>query len=351
MKRCIVSLVACMFLVTGIWAADGVEGDAGKVVTRYFDALGGLDKLLAVESLTATARMDAFNFQYDLTLHADGRFKMVEDNKTTGFDGKIYWQENYGLVADLDESVVERYEDNTLRGIFTQGLIDPAGKVKSLDFVRQETKHGKSWMILSDLDENEFGKLYFFNGDNGLLEKVVNIIDSEDVGMEKTVEMYGSYTAAGDIKLFMSMEITSISDGRRIIPPLVFTDVKLNSITDPKVFDKPVPTIEKATVTKGMIQGKVLGVSGRGSLIINVTQDVLDTIKIQSGMEFDAEIKGKTFRFKHLDSINDAASLGSGDLISLFNDTPALWLVKAYVGLTGEGEFAVGDTVTIKKAE
>lgn len=347
----IISLVSCLILVSGVWAADSVEHDAGKVIARYFDALGGMDKILAVNTVTATARMDAFDFQYDLFLLADGRFKTVEDKRSTGFDGKMYWQDNYGMVEPLDEAAIERYKDSTLRGIFFQDLIDPAGTVKSLKFLKEETKHGKSWMILSDLDENGFGKLYFFNSENGLLEKIVNIVDSEDVGMEKTVEMYSNYTQIGNVKLFMNMEITSIADGRRIIPPLEFKDIKINEITDLKIFDKPVSTVEKASVTDGVASCKIIGVSGRGSLIVNVTKDVLDAITVKNGEAFDAVIKEKTFRITYYDDIADAASLESGDQLALFNDTPTLWLVKAYVGFTSEGEFVTGDTVTIKKAE
>ena len=57
------------------------------------------------------------------------------------------------------------------------------------------------------------------------------------------------------------------------------------------------------------------------------------------------EVNGKKNNFPYVVDINTASSLKSGDLLVTFNDTPALWIVKAYVGMRNQIEAKEGDAV------
>jgi hypothetical protein len=61
-----------------------------------------------------------------------------------------------------------------------------------------------------------------------------------------------------------------------------------------------------------------------------------------------ATVRGRTQQLLYQARIEDFGSVGSGDYLATFNNTPLLWLVKAYVGyVSDDSTYAVGDEVQL----
>jgi hypothetical protein len=343
-----VAAVVLVLLMVGLPGAAlaGAEDPVEQVLTRYFAACGGLERLKAVTGLTLRAQAEAFEYAYTVTVCADGRMRLEDPSGLTICDGHDYWRTFYGLAVPATPEEVTRAKQITLADFLFHGLFGPDGQPVSLTYKGKETKHGQTYEILSNVQDGRERKFYF-NAMSGLLDKIVELVPDQELRELVNVYQFGNYLEVGGIKLPGRAEALSVTTGDQLLPGVRYSDLALNTCGDAAQFAKPQSQIPPVIVDGGVLTAQVIGVSGRGSLVTNVTVPDLQKLALADGVTVVATLKDKTFRLRYVADIQAATDVASGDYLATFNGTPALWLVKAFVGLTSEVQAAVGDPVKI----
>lgn len=331
-----------------ILAAD--EDPAARVLSRYLEASGGLDEINNLPGLSASIQLTAYNYQYALHLNSDGRFRVDAPNRVTVFDNEKYWQTSYGLVAELPEDQLDDYRQNTIRGIFFHDLIDADGNPVAVEYGGTSTQRGQDYELLKTSAPDGAKRTYYFNTETGLLDKIIELEPDEEYRERKNILRFADYTKVGDLTLFMKSEGVCVTTGDFFDPSSQYSDVDVSGTFEEGTFSIPEPEVSPATFVDGAIKGEVIGMSQVGSLITNITARELEYLSVAEGDTLVANVKGHESRFYFIENISDAPDLGPGDYLAIYNNGPALWLVKAYLGMTSDHEYAIGDAVELTKA-
>ncbi len=191
---------------------------AEKVVNKYFDAIGGKDKVMAVKSIVITSGAKVQGI--DITLVN----KAVSPNKSsmtvTGmgqvfqkvvFDGTKGYQEAQGKRKDLSDKEIEEAKKNVVP--FTD-LLYKDGKV-----VRIEPLDGKNAYVIKSGDTEAF-----YDIKSGLKVKEVKTVTGPDGKEIKVPTIFSNYKVVNGIKFPHSI-------GQKMGPmDLKFnvTDIKIN---------------------------------------------------------------------------------------------------------------------------
>jgi hypothetical protein len=326
------------------------EADPGAdVLSRYYEASGGLEQLNGVQGLSVTAQLEAYEYQFTVHLHADGRFRIDRPDRVTVFDGNRYWETAYGLVGELPEDQREDYRRYSLRETFFHGLIGEDGKPPSVEYDGKETKHGVTYELLTSKTGEGEERTYYLNAETGLVDKMVEIVPDEDYRELKNIHRYSNYAQFGDINIFTRSEAVCVTNGEDILPASNFTDIEVKEAFEEGFFAKPESEVSAATFADGALIGEVIGLSGRGSLITNISRADFAQLGVEDGGTIVAVVKGLETSHLFYANLGDAPEIGYGDYCAAFAGGPALWLVKAYVGMTSDHDFVIGDDVRVTK--
>ena len=346
-------VISMSIVIAGLPAipARGQEDDAARVLSRFFDEVGGMEELAAIEKLSVKVRLDAYDYEYTTSLGKDGCFRIEADNITTTFDGSKYWRSFHGLTDPLTPEEAEEYRNYSLDETVLLGLLGQDGRPTPLDYAGKEEKHGTSYEVLATSLEDGREKTYYFNTDTGMLDKMVELADDPELRRVKNIYYFSEYTDVGEVKLVSRTEAVCITSGQNIQPLSNLTDFKVNQPPDDGLFTKPPRTAPQAVFQAGTLTGKIIGFSGRGSAIANITKSDMGKLGVEDGAMLTVRINDHETTHRYIEDIRSAQNLGPGDFVAAFNNTPALWLVKAYVGMTGETTMAEGDPITIRREE
>lgn len=343
-----IAVFLCVLLAIGIPSMSAAidEERAGEILDRYLEASGGLDQLQEASGLSAKLQVEAYEMEYDLHLHSDGRFRIEGPDRITVFDGETYWQSFHGLVDKLPEDQLEEYERYSLSKLFFHDLLDENGQPIAMNYVGQETMGGELYELLSA--STPYGtKTCYFNADTGLLEKIVELVPDPVFQERKNIYRFTDYIHVGDLRLYGSSEAVCVTDRSVIDPSSRFTDLRVSESFDENLFVKPASTVPMATIEDGTIIGDVISISERGSLITNITGGLIGQLGAEHRSVLLADLAGFPTKHTYLTHVETEGDIVPGDYIAVFNSSPALWMVKAYKGMTSDRKFEVGDKVRL----
>ena len=85
-------------------------------------------------------------------------------------------------------------------------------------------------------------------------------------------------------------------------------------------------------------------------MITNITSAVFTSLAVKNGEKVKVTIQDKVTIHTYFDDIN-TAPVGRGDYVVVFNETPALWIVKAYIGIKNELTVSEGSPLLISRHE
>ncbi|MFC2172670.1 hypothetical protein ACFLU6_08570 [Acidobacteriota bacterium] len=342
--------VLLMFLWLGLPAAAAAKPspEVKDVLSDFFKATGGLKQMEKIRNLSFRASVEAFGLEYGVTFLDDGRFRIEGANETTIFDGKEYWRSYHELVGKVPEARLAEFEEYSIRGSFFHGLLDDDGKPVPLRYVGEEKKHGQTYRVLASQKSNGKEKTYYFNAKTGLVDKLIELVDDPELRQRKNVYRFSDYQEVGDLKLFTQSVGQCITTGESIQPPFAYSEFKLNSALDEKLFKKPVSTVPPVVFKDNTLTGQVISFSQRGSLITSITEDDMAKLSVKDGDLIEVGVQDQTYKHRFVENMRTAQNIGSGDYIVLFNETPALWIVKAYVGMTSEVTVDKGAAITVR---
>lgn len=341
MKKWTLIIICILVLSQTSLAAD--QKDASSVLNAFFKASGGIENLKKVQAVSFQATMTAYDYGYDVLMAEDGRLLYSDANQTVGADGETMWVNYKGLVGDVPESGRDRYEHLTFSAFFLRGLLDDTGNPIPLEYAGEESQLDLTFDLLKTIPGTEPERTYYFNTGTGFLEKAIETRNTPEGTDNRVITRFLNYKPVGDVKVFTAFESSDLSNGRMLQPRTELTDIKVNPALTPDRFQRPETTVETATVKDGEIRGKILDVSNYGSLITNIPREIMDRADIQADV-YNVQIKAYTEQHRYIDGIEEV-QIDRGDRIALFNNTPALWIVKAYDGMTSDIDAKAGDLV------
>lgn len=321
---------------------------ATEALERFFAASGGLEQMRDLQSISCTATIESFSYVYEMHMLADGRFRVEAPDRTTVHDGREYWQSFYGLVHALTGDERERYEEISLGEVFLHGFLDRRGRVARLEYAGQESKRGQTWDVLTRTEADGDQKTFYLNVETGFLDKMIVVTPDPDLRELKTVYTMADYQDAGGWILPTRFQGQCLTNGEGVQPLTRFTNYRINTDVDPALFIRPASAAPPVTLQGDALHAQVLAISGGGSLITNVTDREVETLGAQAGDVLVAQVRGHEAQLAYMPVLESFAEIESGDYLATFNRTPALWLVKAYVGMTSDDStYAAGDAVRL----
>ena len=323
------------------------DNDAARILTRYFDTIGGTGELDKITNLSVRIDFEAFDYGYTATLGKEGSFRIEAENIVTIFDGSSYWRSFHGLAGRLSSDEIADYANYSLRETIFQGLLGPDGKPVPLEYKGVEKKHRHTYEVLASADVDGRVTTFYFNKETGLLDKKVELVDDAEYKQLKNIYYYRNYSDVGRVKLFTEAEAICLTNGETILPLSRFSDFTINETLADNFFGKPENEAPAATFENGILTGEVIGLSARGSAIANFTETDLRNLDVEDGALLKIKIKDQVSIHAFFENLYSAPGLGPGDYLATFSNTPALWIVKAYVGMTSDQAINEGDPVSI----
>ena len=180
-----------------------------------------------------------------------------------------------------------------------------------------------------------------------MLDKIVETVPDDEFRERKNIYRFYDYAPAGDVNLFHGAEAVCVTTGLDLLPKCRFIDLQTVEAPEESEFSKPVSDLPPAVFSDGVLTGQVIGISGRGSLITNIAQGDVEKLNVKEGETVTAVIKGHETSHRFYRDLSSAGNVASGEYLAIFNSGPALWLVKAYVGMTSDQPFEIGDDVRL----
>ena len=326
-------LVMLAVLASPIVTMASEQGQAENVLDRYLHAIGGLEVIRQVESISATARIDAFDYEYLMHLLDDGRFCIEAPDRTTVYDGENYWQTFHGVVQTLEGDALDGYRDMSLTRVFFHNFLDAEGQVAKLVYEGQKVQRGQTYDLLTNDAADGKHREHFVNVETGLVDKMIELVPDPDLRELKNVYTYSNYQDVGQLKLPTLFQAKCLTNGEDVQPLTQLSDFKVNADPDPSLFKKPERSAPVVGREDDWLLGQVMALSRGRSLITNITAEDLAPLNATDGDTLIAKVQGRETRLQYLEAIDDFGNISSGDYLATFNQTPALWLVKAYVGM------------------
>ncbi|MFC1572344.1 hypothetical protein ACFL6M_01980 [Candidatus Eisenbacteria bacterium] len=329
-------------------SASGKD-QAERVLDRYFEAAGGLDRLKGLESVSIDAQIPSFNnYEYTMHLLSDGRFRVEAPDRTTVYNGRQYWQSFHGVVAELTGDDIDQYRDLDLRQTLLHGFITADGKRAELKYAGQKNVRGQVCELLTGTAPDGDKRTYYVNANTGLVDKIEELTPDEEMRELKNIYTFKEYQAFDGIVLATLVQGQCLTNGEQIQPLTTLAEIRLNESVDPGLFAKPESAVPPVTMAGGALNGEVVGISGGGSLITNITMDDLQKLGPEDGDTVVSEVKGHTNQLLYMNNLESFGAIGRGDYLAIFNGTPSLWLVKAYLGMVSDDStYAIGDKVRL----
>jgi hypothetical protein len=164
----------------------------------------------------------------------------------------------------------------------------------------------------------------------------------------KTVYTLAEYREIDGRVLPTRFQAQCLTNGEEVQPLTHFSDYQINAGPDLALFSEPASAVSPATLRGDALHGQVLAISGGGSLITSITEPGMEELGAEEGDLLVARAREHEVRLAYMPVLRSFGDIESGDYLATFNRTPALWLVKAYVGMTSDDStYAAGDAVRL----
>jgi hypothetical protein len=230
MKKIILTLAA---IVT---TAFSYAQTADEVIDKYYQAMGGKDKWLNLNSMTQTAELNIQGSTVNLKMFAENnkKFKteisfqgMLGYDLVTSTEGWMYMPFQGQMKAEpmTKEQVEKRASQLDIQG----DLLDYKKKGSTVEYLGKEDLDGTDCFKIKLTLKNGNIYNYYFDASNYYLIKQISKIQMDGKEMEDATE-FSNYQKTPEGLLFPM----GISGGNG---PLKITKIEVNPKIDPKVFE------------------------------------------------------------------------------------------------------------------
>lgn len=352
MKRVIVLGFIAVFWVTGP-TLFGVKADteAQQVLDRFLLRVGGIQQIRAIQNMKYRVDIEMFDSNSTVWLGRDGRLRLEEANGTTVFDGAKYWRSYYGFVSELPAEAVSDVRGLTLQSRLLSSLVDASFAPVPLTYEGRRDQHGRTYDLLRSVVTGEPDRTFYFDHETGLLDKVIELVPDEEFRQRKNIYRFADYQTVSGITSFTQWQGLCVTTGEMMPAPMRFSEVAYNLELPEDTFTRPQQSEDPGVVKDGILTGKILAFSPRGSMITNITRENLEALAIEPGDSVVVECNGKQFDFRYFPELDAGMSIVPGDLLLTFNRSPVIWVVKAFESMRDEVVAEAGGSIALHRVQ
>jgi outer membrane lipoprotein-sorting protein len=224
---------------------------ADEIVSKYFENIGGLDKINAIVSVQMKAKVDygGMSIPIDMVNLKDGKMMMKinfqgKEITQMAFDGETSWSTNFmTMKAEKDES---ENTENVKRAAldFISPFVDYKNKGYSVELLPNETIEGVECFkikltkktILSEEKEIPNIEYYYFDKENYVPIVVEQEIPSGEMKGQISQTLYSDYQEVDGLMFAFSMT-QKLKDGQG--QTIVFESIALNNKFENSIFKFP----------------------------------------------------------------------------------------------------------------
>jgi len=242
-------LIGC-FVITGIQAETKLT-DPYQILQRYFDAIGGLEKLKAEKTSYSEATISIAGLQgtvrqwFQMPNRKRQELDLKVFKQTGGDNGQVSWvQDANGKITILqDEATLKRRKIEELANLYDYA--DPRSPNFTLTFEGiQKVGTNDCYVIKRANKINDDIVLEFYNSSNFLLEKSINKLPDQE-----TTNLFSDYRDVSGVMRPFHQETTEMPVNQQMTSQL--TEYEVNPDIDPALFEPPVNDVKDYRFTVG----------------------------------------------------------------------------------------------------
>ncbi|MFN7689917.1 MAG: LolA family protein [Bacteroidota bacterium] len=224
----------------------GFAAGVDEVITKYVNALGGIDKIKAVKNEKMVISVDAGGVTYTQTMY---RKRPGSIRSETSVQGKTSVQvfngtQGWSLDPFSGRETVEAMTEDEIKEVKMEAdidgeLIDFAKKgYKVTDEGEEDVDGSMAHKLKLVTDKNDV--VYFFiDKDTGLLVKQVNKYKNEDGSESEGTMMFSNFKNIEGRMYAFEMEVSQSYQGQVYKTPIKVVSVEVNKEMGDDLFQKP----------------------------------------------------------------------------------------------------------------
>ncbi len=239
--KLVLSVMLMAFLIN-----TGFSQTADEVIDNYAKAIGGADKLIAVNSAIYTGKLNGMGQEFPIvmTVKREGMARIDINfqgkEMIRAFDGKSGWVVNpFSPNKDAEKMLPEETKSMKQMSSIEGELINYKKKGSKVELMGKEDYEGSEVYKIKLTDKDGDLTYYFIDGTSYLILKETNKrkIGEKEINSET---VYGNYKKTDDLTFPMSIEIkeTGSDEGQKIN----IEKIELNATVADSVFEMPVVT-------------------------------------------------------------------------------------------------------------
>ncbi len=224
---------------------------ADEIISKYFENIGGLDKIKKITSVQMKAKVDygGMSIPIDMVNLKDGKMMMSinfqgKEITQMAFDGETAWSTNF-MTMKAEKSESEDTENTKRAAVdFISPFVNYKDKGYTVELMANETIEGAECIkikltkktTLSEEKEIPNIEYYYFDKDNYVPIVVEQEISSGDMKGQISQTLYSDYQEVDGFMFPFSMT-QKIKDGMG--QTIVFETIELNKEFENKIFEFP----------------------------------------------------------------------------------------------------------------
>lgn len=316
------------------WAAACAQAvTAGEVIDKYFEAIGGKERVEAVNNLVIGGYYgNVFLVRGDsMTLYLQKPHSLRRETygRIITFDGENGYINSFG---DLSEAEGDNLTSLGYYAGFFHNCFSLLKFGEALDDARYvgESRLGPQHEHVISIPYEGTDYEVHLLADSFLIDRIVFPFGEPERGtrMVNALKEYKDFHG-----VMMPSVLTFDVVGREAAPmKLEIIDVEMPESLEASLFEKPEITIEPPTLEDGVLTGFIYD-NAEGNILTNVRREHMEELGIEPGQFMTFEVEGESMSVRYVENIHTGFKGAQlGDYIAIYYGTPLLTIL-----MFGEG--------------
>jgi len=349
----VIALLLLLTLLTQCTRERKQTDPSGEIIGKYFDAIGGEERIEAVDNLTIGGYYgNVFIVRGDsMTLYLKKPHSLRRESygRVITYDGKIGYTNYFGELTEAEGNYLTslRYYAGFFHNCFSLLKFgDALGKAKYLG----ERQLGPQYEhVISIPYEGTDYEIHILT-DSYLIDRIVFPFGDPQQGtrMVNSLKNYEEFHG-----VLMPTVLTFDIVGREAAPMKIeVINVETPESLPDSLFEKPDIRIAAPTIEGGVLTGFIYD-DIEGNILTNVRREHMAELGIEPGQFMTFEVEGRTMSIRYVENIHTGFK-GSqlGDYMAIYYQTPLLSILMFGEGaLSDVFEFEKGQEIKIWATE
>jgi hypothetical protein len=339
-------LVSLLVALSLALVAAPTQGEtSGEVIDKYFEAIGGVERIEAVQDIVIGGYYgNVFLVRGDsmkLYLKKPHSMRRETYGRIVTFDGENGYINSFGELteAEGDNLTSLNYYAGFFHNCFS--LLKFGEALEEASYLGERQLGPQSEHVISIPYEGTDYEVHFL-ADSFLIDRIVFPFGDPTQGT-RMVNALKDYKDFDGVK--MPTVLTFDVVGREAAPmKLEIMQIETSETLEGSLFEKPEITIEPPTLEDGVLTGFIYD-DAEGNILTNIRSDHMEELGIEPGQFMTFEVEGRTMSVRYVENIHTGFKGAQlGDYIAIYYQTPLLAIL-----MFGEG--ALSDVFEYEKEQ